>query len=309
MAHPAYPAKCTRGALPCFAVTVAVLLISAYLLAGCNPGKAGSLQRKGVITFAPNITETVFALGAGDRVVAVSSFCDYPPAIAALPHVGGHIDPDLEKITLLNPELIIVQGKHSVMAELCEKNGIPIAHVDMDSLDTVYEGVLTIGQALGCPTEAEVLNSRIENELESVRESVKGLPHPKVLLITARQDHNLNTLYTVGGPSFLSELLAVAGGENIYGDADQPYLEASKETVVVRAPDIILEFHAGEELSDDESKRYVADWEQLPSLPAVRNGRVHLITESHAMRPGPRVAEIARLLAALLHPEGAAPKP
>jgi ABC-type Fe3+-hydroxamate transport system substrate-binding protein len=136
---------------------------------------------------------------------------------------------------------------------------------------------------------------------------VAGLPRPKALIITMRHDHTLNTLYTAHGASFVSELAGVAGGDNIYADAATTYPEASKETVVLKAPEVILEFHAGEKIDDAERRRFAEDWRQLPSLPAVQNGRVYVITEPHAVRPGPRIGEIARLLAGLLHPEAPTP--
>ena len=101
----------------------------------------------------------------------------------------------------------------------------------------------------------------------------------------------------------------MAGGENVYGDADQPYIEASKETIVVRAPDVVLEFHAGEKLSEEDKAALVADWDKFPALPAVKSGRVHIVTEDYALLPGPRVTQLARLLAGLLHPEAKLPEP
>lgn len=293
----------------CAALRCAVLL--AFAVAGCREQPTGpgaereqpSAPPERVVSFAPNITETVFALGQGHRLVGVSSFCDYPPEVRALRQVGGHMNPDLEAVAVLKPDLILLQGRHEKVAQFAAHNNVPVAHVDMDSLDTVDQGIQTIGDALGCPERAEALRARIRGELEAVRNATAGRPRPRVLIITTRQSHDLNNLYTVGGRSFVSELVEIAGGDNIYRDAAQPYIEASKETVVMRAPEVILEFHAGEELSQDEIRRYQDDWRQLASLPAVQNGRIHLIFESHALRPGPRMPEIARLIAAILHPD------
>jgi len=274
------------------------------VLAGCGKDVSDvSPARKGIITMAPHLTETVFALGQGDRVIAVGSFCDYPPEIADLPRVGGYIDPDLEKISLLNPELLIVPGKHQQVTDYAEMKKLPLLNVDMDSFESIGTGIETLGEALGCEEDAKVLRARVESELDAVRRAVKDRPRPSVLIITMRSDHNLNSLYTPSDESFVSELVVCGGGDNVYADADSRYLEASKETVVLKAPEVIIEFHAGENLDDAERAKFVADWQQLPSLPAVKNGRVYLITESHALRPGPRVAEIAGIIARKLHPE------
>lgn len=245
----------------------------------------------------------MFALGQGDRVIAVGSYDDYPPEIAALPKAGAYIDPDLEKIAMLNPELLIVQGRHPKVTRFAELKGMPLLSVDMDSLEGIDEGIRAIGEALDCEKAADALRAKIKRELEEVQSAVSGLPRPKVLIITMRHDHTLNSLYTAHGGSFVSEIVGIAGGENVYADASTSYPEASKETVVLKEPEVILEFHAGEKMDAAEKQRFVEDWARLPSLPAVRNGRVYVITEPHAVRPGPRIGEVARLVAGLLHPE------
>lgn len=278
------------------------LVTVTVVISGCGEPADVRAERSGIISLGPNITETVFALGQGHRLIGVTRYCDYPPEVERLEKVGGYVDPDIEKITMLVPELIIAQGNPQGIAFVASHNSARVVQVYMDSIATIDEAIATIGEALGCEKRAEVLRAEIKVELETVRRAVEDLPRAKVLIITGRMDHDLNSLSTASGASFLSELVDMAGGENIYKDANQPYPEASKETVVLESPDVILEFHAGERLSADEQARYIADWQRLPSLPAVKNGRVHLIMESHAMRPGPRVGEIARRFASLLHP-------
>ena len=294
--------------------TIRILTGPLYLLCVLLPGLSAcgnpptpSPPRKGIVTMAPHLTETVFALGQGSRVIAVGSFCDYPPEAVKLPRIGGYLDPNLEKISTLSPELLIVPGRDRKVTEYAQMKGLPLLSVNMDSLESIDEGIGTIGKTLGCLREADVLRARIRAELDAVRNAVKGLPRPKVLIITTRPDHTLNSLYTANRTSFVSEMVDCAGGENIYADGPSNYFTASKETIVMRAPDVIIEFHAGENLDESERTKFVADWRQLPSLPAVRNGRVHLIHESHALRPGPRVGEIACILARHIHPEAAIP--
>ncbi|MBN2310444.1 MAG: ABC transporter substrate-binding protein [Candidatus Hydrogenedentes bacterium] len=290
-----------------------MLLACAAIWAGCGAPPADDAAtpppRGGIVSFAPNITETVFALGQGDRVVGVTSFCTYPPEVAKLERLGGYMNPDLEKLTLLAPGLILVQGKNQELSDVAAHNGTPVVHVNMDSLATIDAGIETLGEALDCRAEADALRAKIAAELDGVRAAVAGRRRPTVLVISLRPGHDLDNLFTVGGPSFLSEVVDVAGGDNLYAGANQAYLEASKETIVAEAPDVILEFRAGEELSDEERARFVADWRQLPSLPAVAQGRVHVITEAYALIPGPRVPMLARRIAALLHPEARIPEP
>lgn len=296
--------------LKMWAALVALLAQTLFVCSCTQPTSSQQAsERKGIISLAPHITETVFALGQGNRVIAVSDFCDYPSEAANLPRAGGYINPDLEKIAMLKPELVIVQGKHQAVADFGTMNKINILNVDMDSLDGIDSGIAEIGKALGCETKATELREKNRKELDSVSEAVKDRPRPKVLAITMRQNHDLNSLYTANYESFVSELVEVAGGANVFASADTTYLEASKESVVLRAPDVIVEFHAGETLDDAEKEKYKEDWSELSSIPAVKRGRIFLITESYALRPGPRVGEIARILARCIHPEVDIPSP
>ena len=256
-----------------------------------------------IITFAPHITETVFALGKGALVVAVSDFCDFPPAVEDLDRVGGWHNPDLEKVTRLSPTLVIVQGEHAKVTQLARRRDFELLRLDMDSLDTIREGIRTVGERLDCSEAAETLIAEFDAGLDAVRAAVASRSRVPVLILTGRQLRDMTRFHTVGGASFISELVDVAGGANIYADASRPYIEASKETVVMRAPEAVIEVHAGQELPEDIRAQYIADWRQLPSLPAVQSGRIYLVTDSHALRPGPRAPEIAAGIARLLHPD------
>jgi iron complex transport system substrate-binding protein len=271
-------------------------------LAGCGANGPAVKHRSGVIAMGPHITETVFALGQGENVVAVGSFDDYPPEVQSLPKAGGYIDPDLEKITALAPAKLIIAGKNRKLTEYSLVNGVPVVSVDMDSMDSIYAGITEIGKTLDCEKAARELCAKIGADLQRVRDAVKGKPRPKVLIITGRSAHDLNSLNTVGGDRFISEMVDIAGGDNIFADSKQTYFDASKETVVMKAPEAILEFHCGEGLTESQRDAYIQDWRGLDTLPAVKSSRVYLILESHGMRPGPRIGEIAAKIARLLHP-------
>jgi len=283
------------------------------LLAGfvsCDSNRvADTNSRRGVVTFGPNITETVYALGQGDRIVGVTNFCDYPPEAQTKKRVGGYLDPDLETITALSPELIILPGKMEKLAQLAEQNHYKILNAHMDDMTSIHSSIRAIGAALDCTDKAEALLNKIDADLDAIRAALKDKPRLKVLLINTRQSHDLNNIFTVGKRSFMSELTTIAGGENIFNDTEKPYFEASKESIVARAPDVIVEFHAGENISPEEQARYIADWNELSTVPAVQNKRVHLFLESYGLRPGPRVGLIAAQLAKMLHPDVPLPEP
>lgn len=289
-----------RAGLFCSCLT---LLLSLGLSA-CG-GKTGGT---GIVSLAPNLTETIFALGEGKRVVGVGDFDDYPPEVATLPKMGGYLDPDLEKLTLLSPALIVVPGRHEQVSAFGDMNKIPVLNVHMDNLETIHAGIDTIGAALGVPEKATALWTKIDSDLNALREALKPYPRKKVLIVLGRERGDLTNLQTVGGTSFLSEIVEAAGGDNIYKDAAQPYLEASKETVLLKAPDAILEIQAGKSLTSNQLQLLYNDWRFLDTVPAVKDGAIYFITESHAMRPGPRIADVAKIIARKLYFEAKLPE-
>ncbi len=268
---------------------------------GCGPDTS-TTARQGIITMGPHLTETVFALGKGDDVIAVGRFDDYPPEIEALPKAGGYIDPDLEKITMLQPGLLILPGAQPELTDFAVQQGFKVLNVHMDNFATITAGVTTLGDALGCSDVAKELVTRFNAERDALEERLKTVQRPRVLIITTRESHDLNSLYTVGGTSFVSEIVSLAGGDNVFQSETQPYFEASKESVVAAAPEVIIEFHAGSDLTKEEAQAFKDDWNVLATLPAVKTGRIVLVTPSHALRPGPRIVEIAESMAAELHP-------
>lgn len=293
----------------------AALLLAAGLTSGCERDAAvrsagtpetGNRPER-VVCFAPNIAETVFALGQGHRVVGVSSFCDYPPEVRDLPAVGGHIDPDFERIAMLRPDLMLLQGEHGRVAEFANMNSIRIVHVDMDSIAAIDDGIRVIGDALGCPDEATALRARIRRGLDAVSSAVETFPRQRTLLVTSRD--GVDRIYTVGDKSFISELAAIAGGDNVYSHAGETYFEASKETIVASRPEAIIEFYDAAGATETQIAGRVAEWKPLAGVPAVDNGRVLLITDPCGLVPGPRIAKTAALLAEALHPDADVPDP
>jgi iron complex transport system substrate-binding protein len=287
----------------------------ALVLTGISLGIFGSVKRgllvsaeaigdkaaRRIISMAPNITETIFALGFGDRVVGVTDFCVYPPQAKELPKVGGFFNPNLERLAALQPDLVILQGRHDKVDRFCAGRHIAAFHVNMDSLSTIYSGIRDLGEVLGAHVQAQVLCTAIRNELEAVRADVSGRDKKKVFVSLGRAMGSMANLYTVGGTSFLSEVLEIAGGENIFRDVTQPYPEASKESLIKRAPDVILEMRPGETLSPEDRRRIIAEWQIFRNIPAVSHGDIQVVTEDFVLVPGPRVAAIAKILAEALH--------
>jgi iron complex transport system substrate-binding protein len=277
------------------------MLGAAGALTGC--GGATEAAGGGIVSLGPHLTEAIFAMGEGHRLVGRGDYDDYPAEVLELESVGGYLDPNLERIALLQPELIVLPGEHRKVAEFAQLNVIPALPVHMDSFATIEAGITELGGALGVPDKADALNRKMQAQSEALRARLAGVQRPRVLIVTQRDSADLSTIYTAGGPSFVSEMVALAGGENIFADTDQAYFAASKESVVTAAPEIILEFHAGQSMTERQRQRYIDDWQALRELPAVTNYRVYLVEESFALRPGPRVVDMAERIARRLHPD------
>jgi len=255
---------------------------------------------------APNIAEAVFALGAGDRVVGVSEYTAYPPEAAAKPQVGALYNPNLERIVSLRPDLILIQQKHETVEELCADRHISFLVVNMESgLKSVLAAMDTLGMAFGrdASERAKALRAEIEKDLAAVRVRVDGATRPRVLICVDRSPDSLKSVYCPGGSSFLSELIEIAGGENVLADEPNAYVQISTEAIVRRAPDVIIETLPGRTLSEAERKKIVDEWGALYTVPAVKQGRVYVLTDDYVVVPGPRIARTAELFAETIHPE------
>lgn len=280
----------------------------AFALQGVR-GPGGTTRERGsgapqrIVTTAPSAAELLFAIGAGDRVVGVGDWCRHPPEAESLPRVGGEYNPALEQMLALRPDLVVVQGKAEKIEAFCRHNAIRVLHLNTDTLATLRSGLHELGRAVGLEAEADRLAARIQAELAAVASRVAGRPRPRVFLCMGHSPGSLRGLSTAHGKSLFSSLLDIAGGENVLGDIDLAYPPVSKEQLLEREPEVILELHPGEELSEDARRQLVADWQAAASLPAVRNGRIHILTDDALLVPGPRVPLVARRLAQVLHPE------
>ncbi len=261
-----------------------------------------------IVCLAPNIAESVFAVGAGSQVVGVSAFSRFPPAVRRIPSVGGPVTPSLERIAALEPDLVLAQMPNAAVRAFCEVRAIPFVVLGMHSVSGILRGILRIGRLTGHVPAAARRVRRIRRELAEIRRRTRGASHPKVFLTVGRSPGETSTIFTVARGSFLNELLAVAGARNVFSDIPRPYPEVSKEAIVRRAPEIILETLPGTRLTPSARRRLIDDWRLFPTIPAVRLQRIYLLEDPVLQIPGPRVAQVARILAAVCHPGLFAPE-
>ncbi len=254
-----------------------------------------------IISVVPAATEMLFATGAGPRVVAVSSFDEFPPEVARLPRVGALLDPDLERILTLKPDLVIVYASQHDLIEQLRRAGIGVFEYRHGTLADVLATIRELGTRTGVAGEAAALAKRIERRLDAIRDRVRNRPRPRTLVVFGREPLTLRNLSVNGGIGFMHDLVDIAGGEDVFGDVKRESVQASTETVLARAPEVIIELRANAP-SDIPRERRV--WATLASLPAVRHGRVEFLVGDEMVVPGPRIADAAERLADVLHPEG-----
>lgn len=276
---------------------------TAVLVAAVATAQAASPPQR-IISLVPAATEMLFAIGAGPRVAAVSSYDTYPPEVTKLPNVGALIDPNVERILSLRPDLVIIYASQIDLKRQLARAGIGVFEYRHAGLADVTQTIRAIGARTGHAKEADALVSRIDRDLDGIRMKVRGLPRPRTLLVFGREPGSLRGLYASGGVGFLNDMLETAGGANVFADVKLQSVQASTEQVLAARPDVIVEtrasngaFPAGQRGSE------MAAWTRLASVPAVRNGRVIFLFDDRIVVPGPRVAEGTLLIAKAIHPE------
>lgn len=271
-------------------LTVAALWGALLLCCGCvheQRTSRGEPRAARIISLAPSITETLFALGCGERVVGVTDFCTYPEAARHLPRVGGYVDPNYEQILTLEPDLVILMKEHASVVEFLTKSGIAYAKVDNHDIGAILESFRLIGQRCGRPDRADSIVGAIRSALDTTS---LDAPRPSVLFCVGRQDMgggSVSQAFVAGRSTFYHELLRAAGAENVIADSARQYPMLSAEGVMRLAPDIVIDAVASMQSLD--TARIAADWQRLSTVPAVRNGMVFCLAGSHVTIPGPRI--------------------
>jgi iron complex transport system substrate-binding protein len=284
-------------------VAFVALALVVFLLDGARAqNRAPASPPRRIVSLVPAITEMLFAIGAGPQVVAVSSYDEFPPEVKALPKVGALLDPDTERILALRPDLVIVYGSQSDLEKQLERSGHSTFSYRHGGIPTTLNTIRELGVATGHRVEADQLASSLQSRLDAVRARVKGSTPVRTMLIFERQPGTLREVYASGGVGFLNEMLTIAGGSNVFADVTKESVQPSIETMLARAPSVILEVRAAGLIEKTPSPERDV-WSALSSIPAVRNRRVHLLTGDYLVVPGPRLAAATEAYARALHPE------
>ncbi|MBA3396602.1 MAG: ABC transporter substrate-binding protein [Deltaproteobacteria bacterium] len=273
------------------------VVICLLVLLGCReegtsvPRASGAPLR--LVSLTPSATEVIAALDATAQLVGVDEYSTFPPEVATLPKVGSFLAPNLEMIVALRPTLVIVDDIHKPSAAALRDAGLATVECPIHSLPDVERALRTVGARIGKTAEAERVVEEIERALVAAR-AARPARRPRVLAVIDREAGGLGNLVAVGPGSWIDELLAVVGGENVLAASGVRYPKISLEEVLRARPDVILDLsYAG---------RAGTDAWQAVDVPAVKAGRVLGLAEPYLVAPSPRVKAALETLAKALAP-------
>jgi len=268
----------------------------AMAVSGCESSRIATVPRSArIVSLAPSVTETLFAIGVGTNVVGVSQYCDYPPQVRLLPKIGSFLTPNIEEIVALKPTLMIGLLTSSDLREIhaLQRMGIATLMVDNDSVTSIEVSIEKIGNAVGRTQAAGELVARIRSRIGEMEERLARVERPPVLMVVGHQP-----LVAVGRGTYLDELLTLAHARNIADFSNQQWPRLSLEYIVASRPEVILDGQMG---TDPQAPSRF--WARYPSIPAVHQRRVFGYPDDPTLHPGPRVPQTLELLARLIHPE------
>jgi iron complex transport system substrate-binding protein len=256
-----------------------------------------------IISMSPSITETLFALGVGDRVVGVTDFCSYPKEACDLPKIGGLLNPSVEAWIRLKPDLIIHQDDSHKLKINAKNLGIKTLAISMNRLNDILETINTFGKTLGAEPAARALTQKLQSGIQNQKLRLEGVRRKYTLLLLNEGGDPNGALYAVGPGTFLGELLDLAGGKNVLTDTTINYPKISKEYILRHSPDVIIQAGPNANMTPQEKSEKLKQWGRFPTLTAVKNKTIYFVGADYILIPGPRFLNILDHFARVIHPE------
>jgi iron complex transport system substrate-binding protein len=249
-----------------------------------------------IVSLAPNVTEILFSLGLDEEIAGVSIHCNFPEKANTKVRIGSYIHLDFEKIISLHPDLIIATGAGNTrdMVDRLRQLGFPTYVMYPKNFSDILKNIVHIGQVVNREKEARAIIEEMKKRSQRVIELTKDLPPPKVFIQIGEAP-----VVTVGKGSFADDLIRLARGENIAGKEKEVYPRLGMEEILRRSPEVIVISSMNPE---GNYQKAIRDWNRWKTIPAVRNGRVHVIASDLLDRPSPRIIEGLEKLASILHP-------
>ena len=251
-----------------------------------------------IVSLVPGLTETCFAIGAGDQVVGDSDYCFYPAEAKARPHVGGLGNPRLEQLILLEPTIVLLYRSQADFAEKLHTLNIQSRLFAIDTLADVYASTHELGTITGHISQSVQLVKQMQTELKAIQDSNADTTAIRTLVLVSRDPTSLQNLYQAGPHNFLGEILRVAGGVH----AIPAGATITKEQIILGNPEVIIDLSGGESVATSGAAKGATElWKQLNTIDAVKHARIYYPSNPHALVPGPYLTHVAAGFDHLLH--------
>jgi len=283
--------------------TVRRLFVALLVVVGALEGVGRAAAPQRIVSIIPAVTEMIFAMGDGGKLVGVTSFDRFPPEVSRITRVGALLDPDLERILGLKPDLVVLYDTQSELKQRLDRAGIPYYSYEHRALADIMTTIRAVGTRIGSERRGEQLATDLERSIAMIRSSVSRFARPRTLLVFERDPSSLRDIYASGGYGFMHDMLEAAGGADVFADLHQQSVQAGTELILARRPEVIIELRYGDSVRTSAIPGQMQAWNALAAVPAVRNGRVHALVGDEFVTPGPRVATAIRELARTIHPE------
>lgn len=278
------------------------LLVAVVWFNAVSDAYAGPIPKR-IISMSPAITEILFAIGAGDKVIAVTDFATYPKETESLAKVGGFLNPSYETIISLQPDLLIHHYDSPKIEEFAKNLGIRSLPINLTDLKNILNSILLIGEELALSKSAKEFHGKLNSDIEFYRSRLKGQKFKSVLLLLGDSADPMRDLYAVGKNTFLGELLTLAGGDNILPESPADYPKISREFIIESSPEVIIIAGPMANISAEEKIIRKRKWARFSAVRAVQSGNIHYIGEDYILLPGPRLLKIIDRFAKSIHPE------
>ncbi len=278
--------------------TLIVLFVFLLILGGCKTQSARDVSAKSIkriISLSPHITEILYALGQQNKLVGVTDYCQFPPQAKQKEHIGGFLNPNLEKIISLRPDLLIGVPSNAELAHKLAGEHFKAVLLPNDQLNDLFFTIDSLGRLLHCPTKAKQLVKTIQDSLDYYRQKAKLLSrrHLTAMLVIGRDPGSTTHLTVVGPHTFIDSIWTLVGGKNVFNDLPARYAQVNRENVLLKQPRIIIEFKFNEQWNARKDALNKKEWQSLEQIPAVKFGNIYVLTGNYTLIPGPRVYKLA----------------
>ncbi len=279
-------------------ITILFFVIFAFIFQGCKneAAKIDSMAQREItddlgrkillpskieraVSLAPNLTETVFAIEAGDKIVGVTTYCNFPEQTKNIQKIGDTMKPNIENIIALKPQVVLVSTASQIEAftKTLEQQQIAVFVTNPNSLESIYKTIKQLGEIFGKQEKSSVLVENLQKRVSEIEAKTKAANRPKTFVQISK-----GSIFTIGKTSFMTDLINRAGGVCATADIENPYPNLSKETALALQPEVII-------LSESDDNKEPND--AFANSPAVKNGKVFKINADVFSRPGPRVVD------------------